>query len=136
MPTPGPAIRTLRARPWPSAGPSTRAAMPGPVVSRTAPTPIPAGRTPAPSSSASSTSTPPSRRPAVPLTATRPDRTRTCVVADLEEQGEHDVGQGREPAMPGPELADLDAVTQSAARSRGRKYSAGRMWITLPARLP
>jgi hypothetical protein len=48
------------------------------------------------------------------------------VVADLEEQGEHDVGQGREPAMPGPELADLGAVTQSAARSRGRKYS---IWL-------
>jgi hypothetical protein len=47
------------------------------------------------------------------------------VVADLEKQGDHDVGQGREPAMPGPELADLGAVTQSAARSRGRKYSAG-----------
>jgi hypothetical protein len=46
------------------------------------------------------------------------------MVADLEEQGEHDVGQGREPAMPGPEPADLGAVTQSAARSRGRKYSA------------
>jgi hypothetical protein len=33
------------------------------------------------------------------------------MVADLEEQGVHDVGQGREPAMPGPELADLGAVT-------------------------
>jgi hypothetical protein len=56
--------RTPRARPWPSAGPSTTAGMPGPVASRTAPTPIPAGRTPAPSSSASSASTPPSRQPA------------------------------------------------------------------------
>ena len=60
-----PCYQDPRARPWPSAGPSTRgAAMPGPVASRTAPTPIPAGRTPAPSSPASSTSTPPSRRPA------------------------------------------------------------------------
>src|SRR5580704_17387817 len=108
MPTPGPATRTPRARPWPSAGPSTRAAMPGPVVSRTAPTPTPAGRTPAPSSSASSTSPPPSLQPA---DRNRPTRTRTCMVADLEEQGVHDVGQGREPAMPGPELADLGAVT-------------------------
>ena len=39
-------------------------ATPGPVASRTAHTPTPAGRTPAPSSSASSTSTPPSRQPA------------------------------------------------------------------------
>ena len=40
------------------------------------------------------------RRPASPLTATGPTRTRTCVAADLEDQDEHDAGQGREPAMP------------------------------------
>src|ERR1700729_1918725 len=64
MPTPAPATRTLPARPWPSAGPSTRAGMPGPVVSSTGPTPTPTGQTPAPSSSAPSTSIPPPGRPA------------------------------------------------------------------------
>src|SRR5215469_5548182 len=64
MPIPARATTTLRARPWPSAGSSTRADMPGPVVSRTGPTPKQTDRTPAPSSSASSTSTLPSRHPA------------------------------------------------------------------------
>src|ERR1700736_421276 len=92
MPTPAPATRTPPARPWPNAGPSTRAGMPGPVVSRTAPTPTPAGRTPAPSSSASSTSTPPTRQPA-DHNPTGPHQNMRAV-ADLEEQGEHDTGQG------------------------------------------
>src|SRR5580704_10340693 len=64
MPTPAPVTRIPRARSWPSAGPSTRAGTPGPVVFRTAPTPTPRGRTLAPSSFASSMSTLPSRRPA------------------------------------------------------------------------
>ena len=56
-------------RSWPSAGPSTRADMPGPAVIPHGSTPTPAGQTPAPSSSASSTSIPP---PVGPLTGTAP----------------------------------------------------------------
>src|SRR2546430_16684866 len=64
MPTPAPATRAPTARPWPRAGPSTGAGMPGPAASRMAPTPTPMGPTPAPSSPAFSASTPPPGQPA------------------------------------------------------------------------